>query len=61
MYNDFVWNVTKTFLNFKKAYFPNLLVTTLYHQIFVVQVRYMNFWLQLGFFKPVKMAGSDFT
>ena len=44
-----------------KGYPPNLLEITLWDQIFAVQVRCMKFWLQLVFFKPVKMAGSDLT
>ena len=44
-----------------KGYLPNLLERWFWGQIFVFQVRSMKFWLQLGFAKPVKMAGSDFT
>ena len=49
------------FLENSMGHLPNLLESTLCHQIFVYWVRDLKFWLQLRFLEPVKMVGSDFT
>ena len=45
----------------RKGYLSNLLVTTLLPRFFVFWDNDFKFWLQLRFFEPVKMAGSDLT
>ena len=51
LFDKFLW----------KEYFPNLLESTLLVKIFVFLDSYLKFLLQLPFFEPVKMAGSDLT